>query len=621
MKIASKLLLLVIIILVSTLSAFGVFIVGLAPMFEIQKEQGALRDLIDAMNELIISVLTIPDKNVQEAITDLDEGVAQAKSAFNQVSNLTRLPEMNSDVASAISIVIRLEALQSSRINALRNTLKSIEKDEDENDIMMFSFKIGSIVDSYPVQQKGLGNVFSVHIMRFNTNSQVLIDGLVTTKETIMQQDEFISQEIRSLLIQTSIISGFIALAIIAVSIIVSLAVARRISGNITIINSDVDRLEQGDLTDRSTVSSKDELGHLDRSLDQFVLSLTESIRRISSAAEQSRQAQDELASSTEQTSSAAREIMANTDSIKNQILILDESVRDASTAIAGITTGIEETDRELEGQIAMVEESAASVTQMIASIQNVGRITERSSDAAQQLTGASTQGGEKLAETTSIIASVGEGLEGIGNITSIIQSIASRTNLLAMNAAIEAAHAGDAGRGFSVVADEIRKLAEASAKNSKEISGILNSMVENIQAADNSGAKTREAFEVLDGRVGDVKRAYDEIRESMRELENGGSEILKAMNVLNDTSSRVGTASRNMKSQSGVVGESVDKVQRVSGEVTGGVKEIASGLNEINKSMEHLMELSQRINEIGDRLDLSVAVFKIENADEPGQA
>jgi methyl-accepting chemotaxis protein len=617
MKIASKLVLLVVVILMSTLSAFGVFIVGLVPLFEIQKEQGALMDLKDALNELTITVLTIPELKVEDALSELDDKVEQAKEAFGRVSNLTRLPEMNSDVASAISIVIRLEALQTSRINVLRNTLKTIEKDQADNDILMFNLKIGNIVDSYPVQQKNLGELFNLHVTHFGTASQGLIDGLASTKDTIIRQDEFISREIRSLLIRTSIISGVIALAIIAVSIVVSLAIARRISGNISIINTDVDRLEQGDLTERSTVTSKDELGHLDRSLDRFVFSLTDSIRRIGKAADQSRQAQDELAGSTEQASSAARQMMANTESIKNQILILDESVRDSSAAIAGITTGIEETDRELEGQIAMVEESAASVTQMIASIQNVGRITERSSDATQELTGASALGGEKLAETTGIIASVGEGLEGIGNITGIIQSIASRTNLLAMNAAIEAAHAGDAGRGFSVVADEIRKLAEASGQNSKEISGILNSMVENIQAADKAGAETRDAFAVLDGRVGDVKRAYDEIRESMRELENGGSEILKAMNELNETGARVGTASRNMKNQSGVVGESVDKVQRVSGEVTGGVKEIAAGLNEINKSMEHLMELSHKINEIGDRLDRSIAVFKIENADE----
>ena len=118
--------------------------------------------------------------------------------------------------------------------------------------------------------------------------------------------------------------------------------------------------------------------------------------------------------------------------------------------------------------------------------------------------------------------------IDGIRDITAVIQSIASRTNLLAMNAAIEAAHAGDAGRGFAVVADEIRKLAEASAKNSKEITGLLTGMITSIQAADDAGQETRSAFGTLEVRVKDVRQASEEILGSIRELEAGSQDIRK---------------------------------------------------------------------------------------------
>jgi methyl-accepting chemotaxis protein len=83
-------------------------------------------------------------------------------------------------------------------------------------------------------------------------------------------------------------------------------------------------------------------------------------------------------------------------------------------------------------------------------------------------------------------------------------------------------------------------------------------------------------------------------------------------MSELNDASGRVGISSRKMRDQSGVVGKSVDQVERVSGEVAGGVGEIAAGLDEVNKTMDHLVELSREISQIGDRLDTSVAVFKV---------
>ena len=126
-------------------------------------------------------------------------------------------------------------------------------------------------------------------------------------------------------------------------------------------------------------------------------------------------------------------------------------------------------------------------------------------------------------------------------------------------------------------------------------------------------------SFTHLTARVDEVKRAYDSIQMSMKELEVGGEEILKAMNELNEVSARVGRSSRKMRDQSFVVGESVDKVQRVSGEVTGGVKEIASGLEQVNTTMEHLVDLSREISRIGDRLDQSISVFTVEDsAEEP---
>ena len=617
MKISRKLCLLVSTTMVTFFIAIGCFVMILAPLLTIQEEHETLEELKEAMYTMLSVSLRLAQKNITSGQESFLEHLERVEGSFGAVAELEKLPEMNTKMFEAITEVSRLETLYRKRVSKLTATLENIRQIQEETGVLSFNIKLENLLDSYPVQSQDLGERFADMMMDFNFEVQSVVGSLETTIHTIGGQEAVIFAEMSELIVRGFTVGGSIAIAAVVASMFISVTMSRNISHNVLTINADVDRLEAGDLTVRSVIATKDELGHLGRSLNRFTTSLTDSVRRIGRVADQSHLAQQNLSGATEQASAATRQMKANTESIRKQIEILDDSVSESSDAIAQITAGIEETDRELEGQIAMVEESSASVTQMIASVQNISRITHRGAQATGELTGATSDGGERLSETISVISSVHEGLEGIGNITGIIQSIASRTNLLAMNAAIEAAHAGDAGRGFSVVADEIRKLAEASAKNSREISGILAEMVDNIQAADRAGQDTRQSFSRLNERVDEVKKAYEIIRSSMKELEVGGGEVLKVMKELNDFSGRVGRSSRNMRGQSRVVGESVKKVERVSGEVTDGVKEIVAGLGEINSTMEHLVSLSREISQIGYRLNTSVAVFTVEDTPE----
>lgn len=616
MKISHKLFLLVSITTIALFVAVGAFLGILAPIISVQDDYSILVELKDSMYAMLVTSLSLETKSIHDALAMYVERFEKSHQDFEAVAALERLPDMNEEIAEAIAIVSRLEELFHERAAKLTSILERIHSLQEETDILSFNVKLEDLVDSYPVQRLELENRFLLVMSEFNTGVQSIAGSLETTIATIVEQDVVIDMEIREIFIQGFMVAGIITILSIAVSLLISLIMSRKISRNVLMINADVDSLKGGDLTVSCGVAAKDELGFLGRNLNRFTSSLSDSVRRIGREADHSRLAQQELSGATEDASAAARQMQVNTDLIRKQIDILDSSVGDSSGAVGQIAAGIEETDRELEGQIAMVEESSAAVTQMIASIQNVGRITDMGAETTNELTQAASAGSNMLGETISVISSVQEGIDGIGNITAIIQGIASRTNLLAMNAAIEAAHAGDAGRGFSVVADEIRKLAEASAKNSREISGILGQMVDNIHSANRAGQDTRESFTRLNERVNDVKKAYDSIQMSMKELEVGGGEILKAINELNDVSARVGRSSRQIRNQSVLVGESVEKVQRVSGEVTGGVKEIASGLGQVYTTMEHLVGLSREISQIGDRLDQSISVFTVEETD-----
>ena len=600
-------------ILFSCFAVIGIFIKTVTPVISVWNEQKVLYNLKDTQYQLYVAVLQFPGLSLIDGQDAVLAAVADLESAYEKVAELKVLPEMNQTIADAVEIISRLEKLQAGRIDNLLKIIDDARTRAEEIGALGLRVQFANLSNSAVVNGTDYSNIFLLFNNRFNRSSDSLINTLDSSIRKIMEQDEVISAEVSHIMIHSFILSGSISLVLIITAILVSLLISKRISRSVIIINGSVTSLEGGDLTVRNTVESKDELGNLAAGLSRFIVSLTDSISRIRKASDLSRNAQDNLSGVSIDASGSTRLMKTNTEGIKKQIGILNKSIRDASSAIIEISTGIEETDRELEGQMAMVEESTASVTQMIASIQNVSRITELSTEVTGELKSAASAGRERLGETTRIISSVRDSVDGIRDITGIIQGIASRTNLLAMNAAIEAAHAGDSGKGFSVVADEIRKLAEASAVNSKEISGILAQMIHEIEEADHSGAQTGKAFEYLEKQVGDVNESYEGIRSSMSELEVGGSEILKAMSELNETSNRVGLSSRRMRDQSGIVVQSMDMVQTVSEKVFAGIEEIDSGLDNLGRTMEKLVNLSQELKSIGDRLDESISVFKTE--------
>lgn len=588
----------------------------LAPILKIQREQTVITEVKDSENAVSIALLQLPTQVYEPGKEKLVASLDRLDAAFESIENLKVLPNASHAISEALDSITRLHDLQLEKIDNVMDTLDDIEKDYQTITDFKMSFVLEDLPNQSYIRDEGKTAFYQYKIQEYKKTSEILLSNMLTSVDMINEQNDVINQEIQKVIFRSLIIAGIIALCLIAVTITLSLLVTNRIGAAVNVLNSGMDKLEDGDLTEKQTIKTKDEIGHLTRSLSRFTLSLSKSVSNIRFSAEKSKNARDNLSGVVEEASASTVQMKKNTESIGKGIEILDESVKDSTKAVTGITEAIEETDRELAGQIAMVEQSTAAVTQMIASIKSVGTITDRSSQSTRELAEATEKGGQLLSETTKTIAEIRDGLDGVRDITGIIQSIASRTNLLAMNAAIEAAHAGDSGRGFSVVADEIRKLAEASAKNSKEISTLLNGMIDSIQAADEAGNETREAFSTLDTRVKDVSSAYQEINSALNELETGGSEIQQAMSQLNETSDRVGRSAHTMREQTGTVDESIAQVQRVSEEVNSGIKEIAIGISEINSTMEHLMKLSQSISNIGSDLDQSIAVFRLEESE-----
>jgi methyl-accepting chemotaxis protein len=248
----------------------------------------------------------------------------------------------------------------------------------------------------------------------------------------------------------------------------------------------------------------------------------------------------------------------------------------------------------------------------MSASIDSVARVTDRKLESANEVLAITKTGGDMVGRVDAEISEVGKSVADIGQAIKLINGIAAQTNLLAMNASIEAAHAGEFGTGFSVVAEEIRRLAESSAANGKQVTAVLKQIITRIGAAQDASRQSSEALGRIGHEVTDLVGAFGEIAGSTRELAAGSREIVQASDALMRVTGEIREMSEGMGESAGRIDEARAEIDRISDQSRKAIEEISRSAKEIDEEMDQMAELSERGLDSSQQLGQAVGRFKL---------
>lgn len=574
------------------------------------------------------------DQTVQRGIYATVKAGIEVKADLFRTNSLTKELLLTSNMESAYDNFLDQYDLLLQRIDTFtgtsqfRDLLLSNEEGQKKSagltNILGFSNQklqdvkeqIEKLQKRYPSYFPGLYDAYKFYgDVDINTTAGDVINLTVylgdSFEKTLSQLIEFL--ELRAVEKQQQLrITSFAVIGVLLfVVLLLSFTLIRKLRSQLTGLQHSMEVLATGDFSRRLEVKGKDELSSLAEAMNNFIDDFSSVIEEVKVISNQSTVLKDEVNSATNESAAAVQEMSANISSISRQISTLVQSLVTSDEATARVAKRIQSLTEMIEQQSSAVTQSSSSIEEMTASIESVSRIANNRQEALEKLVEVTGRGGEQVDVTNKLIEENAADTKEILEVIDIINNVASQTNLLSMNAAIEAAHAGEAGRGFAVVAEEIRKLAESTNENSKRIRKTITTIADRIRRIMEASNESRESFQQIDSDTRNNSQAMAEIASTMKELSLGSNEIMNAMTSLSTITQEIQESSDEMRRDTLAVSESITSITGIGDQVQDGIQEIEAGAKDITTAMANVNDLNEKSSESISNLHQQVDRFK----------
>lgn len=534
------------------------------------------------------------------------DSIAQTDERFTEVQNIAFIRSLSRQAAEQLDIVENIRNLLRQNTNQLEQDIHALFVDYDLNTIedTLFTHILRN--------QDSLGSYLSNLVSAFASDANTYMDVYEVAADKLLDIIEIVDADVGRM--SSNILYRMIALnsMLLLIVFIMIIRITGQISGSVLTLVKSVDQIAAMDLRHPVSSSGKDELSRIGKNLESMRSAFTLSLGEARQMSHASVNIGENLSTITQQTAAAVSEISGNIGSMGHQVQRLSQSQGSSAENNARVNQSLKELDSLFHQTRTAVQETARLIANLFDSFKNIAHISEDRKTKVQQL---GVTGEERIIQLQAMVKSIEQVEESSRNMEQLlfgIHEIAEQTGILSMNAAIQAARAGDAGKGFSVVADEIRTLAMTSGRQANAMEQLITSTMSSLREVSDSSHNTAESFSEFLIEIGQLVETFSEISGSVHVMTGTVDDVQKSINQVDTLSASAVTSSEEISGASQEVDREIQQLRSVGEEMTSGFGEITQSIQEITTAVSSIADLSTTLKDGASNLEERISAFQL---------